>query len=97
MVQRKGGFRRKTRKIMRKSIRQKGKISLSRYFQKLEIGQIVTLKAEPAVQKGMYLPRFHGKNGVIVGQAGRCYKVSINDGGKKKLLVVHPVHLKWQV
>ena len=93
MVQRIGGFRRKTRQIMRKSVRQKGKISLSKYFQQFKEGERVVLKAEPAVQKGMYFPRFHGKSGIIKGKKGRCYEVNIKDGGKEKVLIVHPVHL----
>ena len=92
-----GGFRRKTRHKLKKNIREKGKISLKKYFQKIEVGQKVLLKAEPAVQGGMYFPRFHSKTGVIIGMEGRCYKVQIKDKNKQKTLIVHPVHLKkWQ-
>ncbi len=94
MSTRYGGSRSRTRKTFRKNIKERGKISLSRYFQKLELGQHVVLKTEPAVQKGMYHGRFHGNAGVIVGQQGSCYRVSINDQGKQKELIVHPVHLK---
>ncbi len=45
-------------------------------------------------QKGMYLPRFHGRIGVVKGQRGKCYEVAIKDGSKEKILIVHPVHLK---
>lgn len=94
MVTRKGGFRRKTRFKLQKSINDKGKLSLTRYFQKFEAGDKCLLKAEPSVQKGMYFPRFHGKNGIIKGQKGNCYNVIIKDGNKQKVLIVHPVHLK---
>ncbi len=94
MVKRIGGFRRKTRSKLKKSITDKGKISITRFFQVFEQGQRVILKAEPDVQKGMYLPRFHGKSGIINGKAGNCYKVQIKDINKEKTIIVHPIHLK---
>ncbi len=94
MVKRIGGLRRKTRHKLTKERRRKGKISLTRYFQSFNSGDRIYLSAEPAVQKGMYYPRFMGKSGVVKGKRGRCYEVTINDLGKKKVLVVHPVHLK---
>ena len=94
MVQRKGGIRRKTRYKFRKEKRSKGKISITRYFQSYTIGDRVYLGLESAVQKGMYHPRFMGRSGTIKGKRGRCYEVAINDLGKEKTLIVHPVHLK---
>jgi len=93
MATRIGGMRRKTRDKLSKNLKEKGKISLRKYFQKLDVGDRVCLKADPGVQKGMYLPRFHGKIGVLTGKKGRCYEVSIKDFGKAKTVVVHPVHL----
>ena len=94
MAQRIGSFRRKSRGKLTKNFNARGKISLTRYFQKFGMGDKVVLKAEPAVHKGMYFPRFHGKAGVIVGTQGRCYQVEIKDINKSKTLIVHPVHLK---
>ncbi|SRR3989339_1136403 len=94
MVTRIGGMRRKTRSKLSKNFRRKGKISISNYFQDLKIGDRVYLGAEPAVQKGFYFPRFYGKSGTVKGKKGRCYEISINDLGKEKTLIVHPVHLK---
>lgn len=94
MVKRIGGMRRKTRYKFRKENRRKGKISVTSYFQSFNLGDRIYLTAEPAVQKGMYYPRFMGKSGVVKGKRGRCYEVAINDSGKKKMLIIHPVHLK---
>jgi large subunit ribosomal protein L21e len=94
MANRKGSSRYRTRKTFRKNIAQRGKISMTRYFQKLENGTRVILKAEPAVQKGMYHGRFHGYPGKVVGQQGRCYLVSIMDQNKEKQVIIHPIHLK---
>jgi len=93
MVQRIGGFRRKTRSKLKKPHRQRGKISIRKYFQKYKEGDKVTLKAEPAIQGGMAFPRFHGKTGTVVGKQGKCYKIRIRDGKMAKEVVVHPVHL----
>lgn len=94
MVQRVGGFRRKTRYKLSKDIRSKGKISLTNYFQKFNENDKVKLLANPSVQKGMYFPRFHGKFGLIKEKRGSSYIVQIKDGNKQKSLVVHPIHLK---
>lgn len=94
MVTRVGGFRRKTRSKLRKNVKDRGKISIRRYLQKLKEGERIFLKAEPAVQKGMYFPRFHGKAGLIKKKIGNCYEVLIKDGKKEKTLIVHPIHLK---
>ena len=94
MAQRIGGFRRKTRKKLRKNIRNKGKISIRRYFQTFKKGDTVYLVAESSIQKGMYLPRFHGKAGKILSKQGNCYYVQIKDQNKIKPILVHPVHLK---
>ena len=92
MVDRVGGFRRNTRHKLSKNVRQHGKISLRKFLQSFEIGDIVQLVAEPAYQKGMFFPRFYGKVGKVSKIVGSCYEVKIKDG-KEKTVVVHPVHL----
>lgn len=94
MAKRVGGFRRKTRSKMRKNIRQRGKISIKNYFQKFTVGDSVTLVPEPAIQNGMFFPRFQGKTGVVMGMQGACYKIHITDGSLVKELLVHPIHLR---
>jgi len=94
MAQRVGGNRRKTRKIFKKNYKDKGKISLSKYFKEYKIGDKVILKAEPAVQKSIYFPRYHGKSGIVKGKKGSCYEILIKDKNKEKNIITHPVHLK---
>jgi large subunit ribosomal protein L21e len=79
---------------MKKPFRQKGKLSLTKYFASFKEGEKVQLKAEPAVQKGIYFRRFHGKVGKILGKRGNCYQIKIKDNTKEKTVIVHPVHLK---
>lgn len=94
MVKRIGSSRRKTRHKFKKSLREKGKLSLSKYFQTFESGEKVCLSIEPSVQKGVYFPRFLGKTGVVQKKTGTCYEVQIKDFTKSKTIIVHPVHLK---
>lgn len=89
-----GGFRRKTRDKIKKKYQNKGKISITNYFQTFDIGENVNLYCEPAVQNGMYHPRFYGGNGIVLGKRGKCYVVELKDGNVKKKLIVHPVHLQ---
>lgn len=94
MATRIGGARRKTRAKFTKNVRQKGKLSLTRYFQEFNNEDRVVLKAEPSIQKGMYYRRFHGLSGLVKGMQGDCYKIRIVDGNKPKTMIVHPIHLK---
>jgi len=63
-------------------------------MQTFKAGQRVHLSIESSLHKGCYHSRFIGKTGIVKGSRGKCYEVAINDQGKEKLLIVHPVHLK---
>jgi len=89
-----GGFRRKTRHLLKKNYKLRGKISIRNFLQNFKIGDFVYLFAEPAYHKGMYNPRFHNKKAMVKKKIGDCYEVEIRDGSIKKMLVVHPVHLR---
>ncbi|MBI4448007.1 50S ribosomal protein L21e [Candidatus Woesearchaeota archaeon] len=94
MVQRGGGFRRKTRGKLRKNVKDKGKISIRNYLQSFEKGDRVCFVAEPTIQKGMHFPRFNGRNGIVEKKVGGCYEVIVREGNMHKKVVVHPVHLR---
>lgn len=94
MTKRIGGSRRKTRHKLAKNIRNKGKISLTRYFQEFKTGERVYLVMEPSVHKARFHPRFYGKSGVVMGKRGECYEVQIKDINRIKNIITHPVHMK---
>ncbi len=96
MVTRIGTKQRKTRHKFKLNIREKGKVSLSRYFQEYKEGDKVNLRINGNVQKGRFFPRFHGMTGTIADKKGSCYGVVIKDGNKQKTVYVHPIHLKKQ-
>lgn len=93
MVQRIGGTRRKSRHKFQKKKAERGKLSIRKLFQNYEAGDRVLLKIDPSYHKGMFHQRFHGKHGKIEKRLRNCYEVKIKDGGKEKILIVHPIHL----
>ncbi len=94
MVKRVGSIRRKTRRLLSVPKKQKGKLAVTRFLQKLNNGDKVVLKAAPTIQDGQsYYRRFHGKTGTVTGRKGKCYEVRIKDKDKIKNILVKPVHL----
>jgi len=92
MVRRSKGFRSKTRRKLRKKIREKRPIT--RGLQEFEIGEKVCIDIDPSFHKGMPHPRYQGFTGEIEGKQGDAYKVGVNVGGKHKVLLVFPEHLR---
>lgn len=93
MVTRVGTNQRKTRQKFKRHHRERGKLSLGRFFQELKVGEKVNLKIDSIIQKGRFSPRFHGLTAVVSGKQGRCYVVTVKDREKEKTLMVHPIHL----
>ncbi len=79
--------------IKRKTLKNKGKIKLSRYFQDFEKGERVAVIRELALQ-----PRFpqklQGRTGIIEGKRGSSYILKIKDLNKEKTYIIHPAHLR---
>jgi len=77
----------------RKSIRTRGKLQLSKYFQELNKGDSISVVREPAVQSSFPL-RLQGKTGVVESKRGKAYIVKIKDQTKEKQFIIEPIHLK---
>ena len=83
--------------LKRKSVREKGKISLSQYFQEFKKGDRVAVKRELSLRP-KFPKQLQGRSGVVEGNRGSSYIVKINDMNKEKTYIIHPVHLrmlKW--
>lgn len=79
--------------VKRKSIRTRGKVQLSKYFQKLEKGDRVSITRERSI--GASFPqRFQGQTGIVEGKRGKAYVVKIKDQNKEKKFLIRPIHLK---
>ncbi|WP_135534114.1 MULTISPECIES: 50S ribosomal protein L21e [Halostella] len=90
------GPRKKTRKKLSNSPRERGTSPPQRAIQEFETGQKVHLKIDPSVTDGRFHPRFDGLTGEVAGKQGDCFKVAVNDGGKEKTLIVGAPHLTAQ-
>lgn len=87
------GYRRKTRSLLKKKPRERGKVGLSKILYEYKPGEKVVIKAEPSVHKGMPHRRYHGKVGVIVIKKGRSYVVNVAQGNAIKEIIVRPEHI----
>jgi len=84
------GYRRKTRSLLRKKPREKGKLKLSRILYEYQPGDKVVIKIDPSVHKGMPHRRYHGKIGVIKAKRGRAYEIEVMQGRTVKHIIVLP-------
>lgn len=88
------GGRRRTRKVMQKRARERGLSTLTRAFQKFDVGEKASVSLDPSIHKGQPHVRFHGRTGVVVGAQGNAYMLEVRDGGKTKRIIVRPEHLR---
>ena len=79
---------------MRKKPRERGISSITRALQEFKEGESVSIVIDSSMQKGMPHPRFQGHTGKIEGKQGESYLVGINDGKKRKTLIVRSEHLR---
>ncbi|MEB3862411.1 MAG: 50S ribosomal protein L21e [Desulfurococcales archaeon] len=95
MVKAPRGYRHRTRKLLRKKVREKGGVPrLSVVLRKYSVGEKVVIKIDPSFHYAMPHRRFHGLTGTVVGTRGRAYIVKVNLGRKEKTLFVTPEHLR---
>lgn len=90
------GILRKTRYKLKKKVREQGLSPISRAIQKFEPGQMVHIKIDSSIHKGMPNPKFHGKTAKVIEQRGRAFVLEVKDGNKVKKVFVRPEHLKPQ-
>ncbi len=93
MGKRSKGYRTKTRALLRKRPRDRGKIGLSRILRIYKPGERVTVLIEPSIHKGMPHRRYHGRVGTVYAKRGKSYVVHIEIGNQKKEIIARPEHL----
>jgi ribosomal protein L21E len=76
-----------------KSIRTKGKLQLSRYFQEFNEGDIVTVSREISM-KADFPARLQGRTGIVKKRKGKVYNIEIKDQEKNKMFLIAPIHLR---
>jgi len=85
-----------TRNKLKNDPRDRGTSPPQRAVQQFEAGDTVHLAIDPSVADGRFHPRFNGHTGTVLDTQGKAYKVRITDGGKDKILIVKPAHLRRQ-
>ncbi len=94
MVERSKGFRVGTRKKLRKKIRDKGRIKISKNLQNFEEGDNVVIDVDSSYHKGMPHKRYFGKHGKVLEKRGKSYLIKTKLGNKYKKIICSPIHLK---
>jgi large subunit ribosomal protein L21e len=88
------GYRTRTRRLLRKEPRERGKIRLSKLLQEYQPGSRVLIKIDSGIHKGMPHRRYQGRVGTIVVKRGRSYVVNVTQGEAVKEITVRPEHLE---
>lgn len=76
-----------------KNPREKGKLSLMKFFQKFQPGDAVAVVRELS-QKFGYSNRIQGRTGRVVEKRGSAYVVRVKELNKPKTYIIKPIHLK---
>jgi large subunit ribosomal protein L21e len=92
-MKRSKGYRSRTRSLLRKRPRERGKIGLSRILRTYQPGEKVTILIDPSVHKGMPHRRYHGRVGIVHEKRGKSYVVHVGVGNQTKQIVARPEHL----
>ena len=79
--------------VKRKSLRDRGKIQLSKYFQEFNEGDSVAVVREKSLQPS-FPGRIQGRTGIIEEKRGKAFVVKIKDINQKKRYLIEPIHLK---
>jgi len=88
------GYYTRSRRLLKKKPRDKGKPKLGKLLTKYEPGSQVIIKMDSSVQKSLPHKRFHGKIGTVVEKRGRGYVVSVAKGDAVKEIIVRSEHLE---
>ncbi|KAJ3083939.1 hypothetical protein BCR33DRAFT_698439 [Rhizoclosmatium globosum] len=72
------GLRARTRHLFSRDFRTQGPIKLSTYLTNYKVGDIVDIKANGAVQKGMPHKFYHGKTGIVYNVTKSSVGVIVN-------------------
>ncbi len=90
------GPRRKSRSVLTKRARERGKLGLSKLLAVYEVGEKVIINIDPGIHKGMPHKRFQGKVGTVVEKRGKAYILDIPQRKTSKFVIAGPEHLRKQ-
>jgi len=79
--------------VRNKSVRTRGKLQLSKYFQDLKKGDRVSVVREWAMSSS-FPGRLQGRTGEVEEKRGKSYIIKIKDVEKEKKFIIDAIHLK---
>ena len=88
------GPRRKSRRVLTKKVREKGRIPLSRLLTKYEEGEKVVINIDPAIHKAMPHKRYQGKVAKVTGKRGKAYILEIPQRKTVKTIITTAHHIR---
>ena len=88
------GRRIKNRSLLAKRAGEKGHRTLSYLLKEYNPGDRVVIKIDPSVHSGMPFRRFYGSYGEVLSRRGRAYLIRVKDGGKEKIVIAGPEHIR---
>ena len=74
-------------------MKEKGKFSLTRFFQKFKSGDAVAIVKNLGFKFG-YSKRTQGRTGRVIKKRGAAYEIEVKDLNKPKRYIIKPIHLK---
>lgn len=80
------GRRARTRSMFAKPFRKSGEPSLSKYLTTYRVGDIVDIKCDGSIQRGMPYRYYHGRTGVIFNVTQRAVGVELMKAVKHRLI-----------
>jgi len=88
------GYRNRSRKLLSKTPRERGRPGLSRLLYEYAVGDLVCIDICPNYISTAPHRRYQGKVGVVVGKRGRAYEIKVRIGNKEKLIITTKDHIK---
>ncbi|MCY3411447.1 MAG: 50S ribosomal protein L21e [Candidatus Heimdallarchaeota archaeon] len=88
------GYNNRTRRVFRKSTRQKGLRSLRYLLEPIDVGQKVDILLNSSIQNGRPHRRFNGTSGTVMEHRGQSYVISVKSGRMSKTVISRPEHLR---
>lgn len=79
--------------LKRKNIKERGKISFTKFFQPFKAGDSVAVVRDLTVPFG-YSNRIQGRTGKVIEKRGDAYYIKVKEMNKEKYYNLHPIHLK---
>ncbi|KAL0487640.1 ribosomal protein L21 [Acrasis kona] len=80
------GYRARTRYLFSRPFRQHGQLNMTNYLRTFKLGDLVTIKVNGAIVKGMPFKFYHGRTGRVWNITPRAVGVVLNKRVKGKIL-----------